>query len=111
MAGTSAGHTPDARTRATARIAGWKFGIARGGRGRMIHLAMRRWVIGLAGIGLVLGTTVAAKTVEVTIDGMQIDPTTGSPVVRLVEKIKTAGSSGRELPIWIGPFEAQAIAL
>src|SRR5205823_11250898 len=45
------------------------------------------------------------------IDGMYLDPATGSPVVRLVEKAKGEGTPGRELPIWIGPFEAQAIAL
>src|SRR5262245_1904830 len=50
---------------------------------------------------------VGAKPVEVTVEGMALDPTTGSPVVRLVEKATRA----RELPIWIGPFEAQAIAL
>src|SRR6185436_11243475 len=38
------------------------------------------------------------------------DPVVGTPVVRLTEK--PAGDHGaRELPIWIGPFEAQAIAL
>jgi bifunctional DNase/RNase len=38
---------------------------------------------------------------------MAIDPESGSPVVRLVEK----GKPGRQLAIWIGPFEAQAIAM
>jgi bifunctional DNase/RNase len=57
-------------------------------------------------VGLV-GVAAAADPVEVTVQGMQLDPTTGSPVVRLVEKDKRA----RELAIWIGPFEAQAIAL
>jgi len=58
----------------------------------------------------ILGLTVAtvwARSVEVKVDGMELDPTTGSPVVRLVE----TGKTGRQLPIWIGPFEAQAIAL
>src|SRR5919204_1502299 len=50
---------------------------------------------------------VAAGPVEVKVDGVMLDADTGSPVVRLVEKAKTH----RELPIWIGPFEAQAIAL
>jgi hypothetical protein len=67
---------------------------------------MRRLIVVLASITL-LSLTASAKTVEVTVEGMQLDPTTGSPVVRLVEK----AGSGRELPIWIGPFEAQAIAL
>src|SRR5437867_313103 len=55
----------------------------------------------------VAAAAAAAKSVEVTVVGMALDPTTGSPVVRLVEK----GKGRRELPIWIGPFEAQAIAL
>src|SRR5216117_3000937 len=49
----------------------------------------------------------AAGTVEVKVDGVMLDPDSGSPVVRLVEKAK----AHRELPIWIGPFEAQAIAV
>src|SRR5207248_4368484 len=49
----------------------------------------------------------AAGPVEVKVDGVMLDPDSGSPVVRLVEKAK----AHRELPIWIGPFEAQAIAL
>jgi bifunctional DNase/RNase len=57
-------------------------------------------------VGLVTAAA-AAEPVEVTVQGMQLDPSTGSPVVRLVEKTKRA----RELAIWIGPFEAQAIAL
>src|SRR5437867_10593629 len=48
----------------------------------------------------------AAAPVEVEVRDVRLDPTTGSPVVQLVEKCK----GGRELPIWIGPFEAQAIA-
>jgi uncharacterized protein len=59
------------------------------------------------GILAALATTAAARSVEVKIAGMQLDPDTGSPVVRLVEKAELA----RELPIWIGPLEAQAIAL
>lgn len=59
----------------------------------------------LAAVGL--ATSVAAATVEVEVRDMGLDPTTGSPVVRLVEKAKGA----RELPIWVGPFEAQAIAM
>jgi len=48
-----------------------------------------------------------AGSVEVEVRGMGIDPSSGTPVVRLVEKAKM----GRELAIWIGPFEAQAIAM
>jgi bifunctional DNase/RNase len=58
-------------------------------------------------LAALLAVTAHAKSVEVRLDGMQIDPETGAPVVRLVEK----ADPGRELPIWIGPFEAQAIAL
>ena len=72
----------------------------------MILVAMRRLLVALAASAF-LGTAAAAKTVEVTVDGLALDATTGSPVVRLVER----GKTGRELPIWIGPFEAQAIAI
>jgi bifunctional DNase/RNase len=57
---------------------------------------------GLAGVA-------AAAPIEVEVGGMAIDLSTGAPVVRLVEKARR--SPARELPIWIGPFEAQAIAL
>src|SRR3989442_11307091 len=58
-------------------------------------------VLAAAGLGWA-----ATAPVEVEVRGVRLDPTTGSPVVQLVEK----GKGGRELPIWIGPFEAQAIA-
>ena len=58
-------------------------------------------VLAVAGLGWA-----ATAPVEVEVRGVRLDPTTGSPVVQLVEK----GKGGRELPIWIGPFEAQAIA-
>jgi hypothetical protein len=67
-----------------------------------------------ATVGLVLSglvSTARAAEVEVTVEGLLLDPSTGSPVVRLVEKKSGRVASGRELPIWIGPFEAQAIAL
>jgi bifunctional DNase/RNase len=48
-----------------------------------------------------------AATVEVKVGGMGLDPTIGAPVIRLVEK----ADRGRDLNIWIGPFEAQAIAM
>lgn len=53
-----------------------------------------------------LAGAATARPVEVKVSGMAIDPATGSPVVRLVER-----GGSRELPIWIGPFEAEAIAL
>jgi bifunctional DNase/RNase len=67
----------------------------------------RAWI--MLALMLVAGAA-AARTVEVTVEGMRLDPTTGSPVVRLVEKVDK-GATARELPIWIGLFEAQAIAL
>jgi bifunctional DNase/RNase len=48
-----------------------------------------------------------AAMVEVKVGGMGLDPTVGAPVIRLVEK----ADRGRDLNIWIGPFEAQAIAM
>ncbi len=76
--------------------------------------ALAALVILLAG-----ATRLPARQVEVTVEGLLLDPTTGSPVVRLVEKAGSGGkagsssgnAAGRELPIWIGLFEAQAIAL
>jgi len=66
--------------------------------------------MGLA--ALVVGaTTVAARPVEVEVRGLRLDPETGSPVVRLVEKSAENAAVARELPIWVGPYEAQAIAL
>ena len=62
-------------------------------------------LVGLLAAGL--ATRAAGETVEVDVRGMGIDPESGSPVVRLVEK----GKAGRQLAIWIGPFEAQAIAM
>lgn len=50
---------------------------------------------------------VRAEPVEVKVGGMHLDPNTGTPIVELVEKARAR----RELPIWIGPFEAQAIAM
>ena len=69
-------------------------------------LAMRRSFLALVCLAG-LCSAAAAGPVEVKVDGVMLDPDTGSPVVRLVEKAK----AHRELPIWIGPFEAQAIAL
>src|SRR5690348_4558143 len=68
---------------------------------------MLRRALALAGVAALAAVAAAAEPVEVAVRGMQLDPSTGSPVVRLVEK----ASRARELPIWIGPFEAQAIAL
>jgi uncharacterized protein len=64
------------------------------------------------GVGMVLATvTAAAHPVEVEVAGLGIDMSVGSPVIRLVEKGGGRGSDRRELPIWIGPAEAQAIVL
>ena len=75
---------------------------------------MARALVALLGV-LFVATRTPAKQVEVTVDGLLLDPSTGSPVVRLVEKSGSGKAAGdapaRELPIWIGPFEAQAIAL
>jgi bifunctional DNase/RNase len=60
-------------------------------------------------LSLLVAAGAAAAPVEVEVRGMRVDAETGSPVVRLAEKAK--GAEARELPIWIGPFEAQAIAL
>jgi uncharacterized protein len=70
---------------------------------------MRRFGIALAAAAAlsVAGAAARAATIEVKVGGMGLDPTVGAPVVRLVEK----GDAGRDLSIWIGPFEAQAIAM
>lgn len=61
-------------------------------------------------VGLCLGwlaTARAATPIEVAVRSVRLDPDAGSPVVELVEK----SGAGRQLPIWIGPFEAQAIVV
>src|SRR5438876_137080 len=68
---------------------------------------MRRPLLVLVCVAGLHSAAAAAGSVEVKVDGVVLDPDSGSPVVRLVEKAK----AHRELPIWIGPFEAQAIAL
>src|SRR5439155_10038396 len=68
---------------------------------------MRRPLLVLVCVAGLQSAAGAAGPVEVKVDGVMLDPDSGSPVVRLVEKAK----AHRELPIWIGPFEAQAIAL
>jgi len=61
---------------------------------------------------LVLSATLAAAaSIEVTVEGVRLDADSGTPVVRLVERIPSGKGAPRELPIWIGPFEAQAIIL
>jgi bifunctional DNase/RNase len=65
-------------------------------------------------LGVLAGLAAAgasARDVEVRVRGMRLDPVTGSPVVHLVEKDGAGAGVIRELPIWIGPFEAQAIAV
>src|SRR5436190_5256592 len=113
------GHTPVARAGSTA--SGRRLG--RNGHANSVlpergagvsSRPMARALIALLGV-LFVATRVPAKQVEVTVEGLLLDPSTGSPVVRLVEKSGSGKAAGdapaRELPIWIGPFEAQAIAL
>ena len=54
-----------------------------------------------------LDVAALAAPVEVQVKALRLDPDAGSPVVQLVEK----GGQGRSLPIWVGLFEAQAIAV
>jgi len=68
---------------------------------------MRRSALKLACLAGLWSAAAAASPVEVDVNGVVLDPDSGSPIVRLVEKAKAR----RELPIWIGPFEAQAIVL
>lgn len=44
--------------------------------------------------------------IEMSIQGLQVDPITNMPIVILKDK-----ESDRKLPIWVGLFEANAIAL
>lgn len=44
--------------------------------------------------------------IEMNIKGLMVDPTTNMPIVILKDK-----EGGRLLPIWVGVFEANAIAL
>ena len=44
--------------------------------------------------------------IEMTIKGLMIDPITNMPIVILKDK-----AGDRVLPIWVGVFEANAIAL
>ena len=44
--------------------------------------------------------------IEMTIKGLMVDPVTNMPIVVLTE-----AEGERELPIWVGVFEANAIAL
>ena len=67
-----------------------------------------------AGMLVVLSASMAlAAPVEVKVDGVGLDAESGTPVVRLVERVPSGAEARtpRELPIWIGPFEAQAIVL
>src|SRR2546428_595793 len=68
---------------------------------------MRPSLLALACVAGLWSGPAAADPVEVRVEGVVLDPDSGAPIVRLVEKAK----AHRELPIWIGPFEAQAIAL
>jgi bifunctional DNase/RNase len=62
------------------------------------------WSLGTAGVAT---SAPHAAPVEVEVRSVRLDPDAGSPVVELVEK----AARRRQLPIWIGPFEAQAIAV
>ena len=55
----------------------------------------------------------AAAPVEVSVEDVRLDAESGTPVVRLVERLPSGSEARtpRELPIWIGPYEAQAIVL
>ncbi len=65
-----------------------------------------------AAVGVLLVAFEAgARPVEVEVGGLGIDTLIGSPVVRLVEKRPAEGAVRRELAIWIGPAEAQAIVI
>jgi len=66
-----------------------------------MRLRLAALILGLVGLAQ------AAGPVEVEVKGVRLDPSTGSPVVLLSEK----AASGRSLPIWIGPLEAEAIML
>jgi len=66
--------------------------------------SVRTWFVAALVVGAV-GLCDAAD-VEMDVEGVHVDRF-GGPVVVLVEK----GASARELPIWVGPTEAQAIAL
>jgi bifunctional DNase/RNase len=71
---------------------------------------MRRAALALVlGGSLLLPTPARPAEVDVDVAGVEIDLGTGAPVVRLVER--TDEGTPRELLIWIGPAEAQAIAL
>lgn len=66
----------------------------------------RLW-LALLGLGLCLGCSDStARDVEVTVRRVTIDPSSQSPVVLLEDRSHTVA-----LPIWIGPAEAQAIAM
>src|SRR5262250_3352413 len=81
--------------------------LPRGAAGVQSH--PMRAVLGLA-LAVASATAAVAGTVEVRVDSMRLDPVSGSPVVRLVEKRPVQGAESRDLLIWIGPLEAQAIA-
>lgn len=66
----------------------------------------RLW-LALLGLGVCLGCSDSGVTdVEVTVRRVTIDPSSHSPVVLLEDRSHTVA-----LPIWIGPAEAQAIAM
>ena len=79
-------------------------------RRRYNDAAMVRAVTALV-IVLALARGAAARAVEVEVAGVGVDAASGNPVVRLVETARGGNAATRELPIWVGPFEAQAIVM
>jgi len=51
------------------------------------------------------------ELIKVKIDGLALDVTTNSPVVVLKPEVESDDDDNRVLPIWIGHFEAIAIAM
>src|SRR5262249_448341 len=81
-------------------------GIAGRGAGGIIA-AMRGPALLAVALLALSAAGASARTLEVEVKGLQIDTASGSPGVQLVEK----GGAGRARPIWMRPFEAQAIAI
>ena len=76
----------------------------------MSRLRLRRWSliwVGILAASVVLGCSgPAKKDVQVEVSRVAIDPASRAPVVILEDTAHTVA-----LPIWIGPSEAQAIAM
>src|SRR5207253_1465353 len=127
--GGRAGHTPGARAGSTAprrrlgREGHPKSVLPEDGAG-VSSASMARALVALLGV-LFVATRAPARQVEVTVEGLLLDPSTGSPVVRLVEKagsgklagdsptreLPIAGPGGKDLAIDARPSDAIALAL